>query len=287
MATGNGYYNATLGFYQAKTDFSWNTYLGDSAGTDWDAWQFWDSNGISLGVPVVPELPLTFTTDIIDNGSKQLINPLINVEASHSATITIAHGDTIDSSGGAIDSATSVVISPNTSTVDAINARFFQVTISVDNDGDSAGETDNEETFVIPHIRNINVELSTNKITRTIKDLDSSTLSGSVGIRQLDTGSIAGIGTIEAIITQPHTVVTKYVADDYVVEGDSGDGNYFLLDTGVTPFIFIDKATSPPTLNIFDANTFGARKNIDCTFDAVVTGMVQIATDSTGSIKEQ
>ena len=286
MATGNGYFNRGEGYYQAKTTVTWNTYLGDSTGTDWDAWQFWDSNGISLGVPIEPELPLTFTTDIIDNGSVQLVNPLITVDASHSATITIQHGNTIDSSGGAIDSPTSVTISPNTSSVEAIKARFFIVTVSVDNDEDSAGVSDDENTFVMPFIKNINVQLSSDKITRTVNDLDSSTLSGSVGIRQLDAGSVSGIGSVEAIITQPHTVVSKYVADDYVVEGDSGDGNYFLLDTGVTPFIFIDKSTTPPTLNIFDANTFGARKNIDCTFDAIVTGMKQISTDSTGSIRE-
>ena len=286
MATGNGYYNRGAGYYQAKTTVTWDTYLGDSTGTDWDAWQFWDSNGISLGVPIEPELPLTFTTDIIDNGSVQLVNPLITVEASHSATLTIQYGNTIDSSGGAIDSPTSVTISPNTSSVEAIKARFFIVTVSVDNDEDSAGVTVDENTFVMPYIKNINVQLSTDKITRTVNDLNSSTLSGSIGIRQLDAGSISGIGSVEAIITQPHTVVSKYVADDYVVEGDSGDGNYFLTDTGVTPFIFIDKSTTPPTLNIFDANTFGARKNIDCTFDAIVTGMKQISTDSTGSIRE-
>ena len=285
MATGNGYYNRGEGYYQAQTTVTWDTY-GDSAGTGWDFWQFWDSNGISLGVPIEPELPLTFTTDIIDNGSVQLVNPLITVEASHSATLTIQYGNTIDSSGGAIDSPTSVTISPNTSSVEAIKARYFIVTVSVDNDEDSAGVTVDENTFVMPYIKNINVQLSTDKITRTVNDLNSDTLSGSVGIRQLDAGSISGIGSVEAIITQPHTVVSKYVADDYVVEGDSGDGNYFLLDTGVTPFIFIDKSTTPPTLNIFDANTFGARKNIDCTFDAIVTGMKQISTDSTGSIRE-
>ena len=280
MATGNGYYNASLGRYQAKTAVTWDTYLGDSAGNDWAAWQLWDSNGVSIGVPVVPELPLTFTTDVIDYGSKQLLNPLVNISASHPATVTIYYGDTVDSAGGAIDSPSSVTIAPSTSAISAINARYFQFQFSVDNAEDSAGFSIDDITFVMPYISNIEINLSQETVTRTLKDIATSTLSGSVGIRQLDSNTITGIGTINSIVCQPHLPVYLYVADDYVASG------YITTQTTTTPVIYIDKSTTPPTLYIYDIDTFGHRTPTDAVFDAIATGLKAIESDGAGNIVE-
>lgn len=278
MATGNGYYNDSLGRYQAKTTVTWETYLGDSSGNDWDAWQLWDSNGVSIGVPVVPELPLEFTTDVIDYGSKQLLNPLVTITASHPATITIYYGDTVDSAGGDIDSPSSVTIEPSTSSIDAINARYFQFKISVDNAEDSAGFSVDDITFVMPYIANIDIDLSQETVTRTLKDINSASLSGSTGIRQLD--NLTGIGTVNSIICQAHVPVPKYVADNYVTSG------YITSDSPSTPIIYIDKSTTPPTLNIYDIDTFGHRTPVDVTFDALATGLKQIESDGAGNIVE-
>jgi len=282
MATGNGYYNSSSGRYQAKTAVNWDTYLGDSAGNGWDDWLAWDSHRIDIGFPVVPELPLTFTTDVIDYGSKQLLNPLVNVSASHPAQIVIESSDSLDSAG-ALVSPSSVTVDPLTSSVNAINARYFQFTVKVDNAEDSAGFSVDDIFYLMPYISNIEVTLSQETVTRSLTDIQSSSLSGSIGVRQLD--ALTGIGTISSIVCQPHLPSDLYVTDTYV-EGDSAGAEYVEAVGTTTPVIYVDKSTTPPTLNIFDVDSFGHRQPVDVTFDAIATGMRQIESDGNGSIVE-
>lgn len=277
MASGNGYYNSSSGRYQAITNVTWDTYTGSSAGDDWDNWQLWDSNGVEVGISLPPTLPLTFTTDVIDYGSKQVLNPLVSVTASHPASITINSGDSLDSAG-AIVSPSSVTIDPLTASVSAINARYFEFTISVDNAEDSAGFTVDDITFLMPYISNIEVNLSQETVIRSVIDIDSASLSGSIGVRQLE--NLTGVGTVLGVVCQPHVPIDLYVADGYVADG------YIIETSGSTPTIYIDKTTTPPTLNIYDLDSYGHRKTVDVKFDAVVTGMAQIESDGNGNIVE-
>ena len=83
------------------------------------------------------------------------------------------------------------------------------------------------------------------------------------------------------MIAQPHLPNDDpYVASGYVASG------YFQDAVPVTPYIFIDKTTTPPTLYIYDIETSGSRVSVDCVFDAVAIGLRSLSSDSLGNIKE-
>jgi hypothetical protein len=69
-------------------------------------------------------------------------------------------------------------------------------------------------------------------------------------------------------------VTDSYVAADYVENSI----------TTATPVIFVDKSTDPVTLNIYDIDSYGKRKAMDCTFDAMVQGLPSMKTANNGSI---
>jgi len=280
MGIGNGYYNETIGAYEAKTAITWDDYDASSVGNNWDNWQTWLSIQPDIGLPFIPNLPLEYTTDLIDFGSKQLINPVVTVVASTTPDLVIYYGDTIDSSGGSIDNASSVTINSATTTVNAIKARYFQIKVSVGNEEDSAGAVDENNIYVIPYISSIDVELKTEKRTVTITDLETYELSGSVGLRTLDNDMINGIGTVSSIICQAHLPAPRYMQDGYV------DAGYTVTLLPETPIVLVDKATTPPVLNIFDIDTFGHRTRIDCTIDAVVTGLPTLRRSDSGNLVE-
>ena len=262
MGAGNGYYNDTFGYYQAKTNLTWNTYDADSTGNDWSAWTTWDSNNVTIGMPVQPELPLVYTTDVIDYGSVSVFNPTINIDASTIPTMIIYYGNELASAGG-IDSPSSVTINEDTTTVDAIEARYVQVDVSVDTEGDSAGDTFGGDL------------------------INSANLSGSIGRRTLDSGTLGGIGSISTMVTQVHLPEPKYVTTGYVVQDvDSADDDYISATTSQTPVVYINKDTNPPVLNIFDFDTYSHREPIDCVFDAMVSGLPQLRRSLDGNLVE-
>jgi hypothetical protein len=259
---GNGYYDRFAAQYLPKSVETWDDYTGSSAGDDWDSLTTWE------GTPV---LPLTFTTEVVDYGSSELLNYIATVDANFPVDIDVLYGETVDSAGGDIDSPTTISVTPSSS-LTAAKARYWQFAISITRD--SAGEA-------TPRIEDVNVSLSAETLQRTVTDIDSSTLSGSVGVRQL--AALQGIGTVSSIITQVHLPVgAPYVEDTYVASG------YFeTADAGTeTPYIFVNKATTPPTLNIYDIDTYGKRKLVDCTFDALAVGLPALTSDSLGNIKE-
>jgi len=262
MATGNGYY--AEGRYQPKSTQTWDDLTGN-----WDAYVGWG---------FTPALPLTYTTNIVDFGAIEYINFLTNVECTGNLTTTVYYGNTIDSSGGAIDGVSSVTYNVGDTPV-AVKARYFQFAFSLNYEDSAGGET--------PNIFSIDTNLSTKKITVSLDSIDSSTLNGSVGQRELVIEqSVAGIST--AVIT-PHltTVTTRYVATDYVASDDSAGELYVeeSTTTGVIPYVAIDKTTDPITLNIYNLDTYG-KTAIDCTFDAFVTGLPAMTVDATGNIVE-
>jgi len=258
---GNGYYDKTARTYLPKSVETWDDYQGTSAGDDWDSWTSWQGT---------PLLPLTFTTTITDYGSTELLNYYFNINASAPADIEVRYGDTVDSSGGSIDSYSTLTITPGSTGLTAKKARYWQFKVTLDY-ADSAGDG------VIPAIYSLDSQLNAERVTKTLSDIDSSTLSGSTGVRQIS--AIAGIGSIASIVTQAHLVTTTYVADSYVADD-------YVEETvsTVTPAIYVDKSTDPVTLNIYDIDSYGKRKSIDCTFDAIVTGSVTMVSDNLGNI---
>ena len=251
---GNGYF--AEGRYQAKSTETWASLTGG-----WDTY--------TSGWNLTPDLPLTFTTGVVDFGRIELLNPLVEISANHPVTTTIYYGNTVDSSGGSIDSPSSVTVSPSSS-VSSINARYFQFAVSVDY-GDSSG------VGPVPSISSIRTDLSA-RLTQITKDsIDSSTLPGSVGERELEVADLAGVKT--AIIT-PHVVSNTYVTSGYVTSG-------YVSSTGTVsiPIVAIDKTSSPVVVNIYDADTYGKTK-IDCVFDAVLEGLPVVESDANGNIRE-
>jgi hypothetical protein len=249
---GNGYF--AEGQYQPKSTETWASL---SAG--WDTYTSWS---------FTPDLPLTFTTGVVDFGRKELLNPLIEISANHPVTTTIYYGDTVDSSGGSIDSPSSVTVTPQTS-VSSINARYFQFAVSIDY-GDSSG------IGPIPNLSSLRTDLSA-RLTQITKDsIDSSTLGGSLGARELTVDDLAGVKT--AVVT-PHATQDTYVATGYVASG------YVATGTLSLPHITLDKTTDPITLVIRDLNTYG-KTTIECVFDAIIEGLPTIESDANGNIRE-
>lgn len=286
MGVGNGYFNETYGYYQAKTNLTWDTYDAASSGNDWDSWVVWDSNNVTVGMPVQPELPLVYTTDIIDYGSIAVFNVNINVDATNAPTYTIRYGNTLESAGQ-IDVAGTISVDADTTTVAPISARYVQVDVSVDTQFDSAGDTNDSDLIYMPYIKSINVELKAEQRQKFLKDINSATLSGTTGRRTLSSDTIAGIGSVSSIVCQVHLPDPKYVAIDYVEQDvDSAEDDYISSFTNETPVIYVNKDSVPPELNIFDFDTYSHRERTECVFDAIVTGLPQLRRDATGNLVE-
>lgn len=257
---GNGYYDPDQGLYLPKSVETWDDFTGSSAGDDWDSMTSWEGT---------PALPLTFTSGILDFGSSELLNYILTIDANYPANTTVSYGETVDSSGGAIDSPSTINVTPSSS-LNAAKGRYWQFQVSVDRDSASQ---------FLPYIQSVDVKLSGETVQRTITDINSNTLSGSTGVRQV--AALQGIGTVSSMICQPHLPsADPYVADSYVA------ADYFEGATPETPYIFIDKTTTPPTLYIYDIDTYGKRKAVDCVFDAIAVGLRSLTSDSDGNIKE-
>lgn len=248
---GNGYFDSSLGQYRPKSTDAWTDYA------TWSAWTSWDAT---------PVLPLTFTTAVTDFGSSELLNYVLNVDTNYPFTVDVKYADTVDSAG-ALVSPTTISVSPN-DTLSAAKGRYWQFVISVDRDS---------ATLELPYIASISSRLSAETIQRSVTDIDTSTLSGSTGQRQLD--SLQGISTVTSVVTQPHDAgADPYVVSDYVAT------DYFEGAAITVPVIFVDKTTTPLTLNIYNAN--GNYSRVDCTLDAVVQGLPGLSADSLGNIIE-
>lgn len=265
---GNGFY--AEGVYQPFSQESWDDLAtADSAGytgpNDWDTWTEWN---------LTPRYPLTFTTPIIDAGRIDTFLPLCNYGGTGNVTITVQSGNTVDSSGGAIDSPASVTIN-NGDDVSAIKARFFQYTFSTTFE-DSAGGNDR------PVITSIDTTLFGEKESATFESIDSSTLSGSTGQRTLVVDKPITVTTVTTMIHNPDT--SPYFVDS----GDSAGGIYVADDyvtAGVAtrPVMYVDKTSTNPVLHIYDTNSADGATRVDVTFDAVVQGVPK-ATMSNGTI---
>lgn len=258
---GNGYYDKGSRAYLPYSVETWDDYQGTSAGDDWDSLSTWQGT---------PSLPLEFVSTVTDYGSSEILNYFLEVDASVPVDVEVRYGDTVDSAGGSIDSYSTVSVTPETTGLTAKKGRYWQFKITLDYDN-SAGSDG------VPALKSLRSDLSAERVTQTIADIDSSTLGGSLGAREV---AVSGsISSVVSIITQPHAVSSNYVQVSYVASDYVESAA-----TTSTPAIFVDKSTDPVTLNIYDIDSYGKRKTIDCTFDAIITGNVAMQSDATGSI---
>lgn len=239
-----GYYDKSSGTYKSLPAETWASY------TNWSTFTSWAGT---------PSDTVTFSTGLFDGGKIDYFNPTVLVDASIPVDITINYGNTVDSSGGAIDSPTSVNLTPNTNPVAGILARYFQFDITLTRD--SATQAD-------PEIFAIDVNLSNQLKQIQQSDIDTSTLAGSVGARQLTFN--VQTGKIVNLLVQVHSNTLN--------EDSAGDS--------VTPMVFVDKTSSPAVLNIFDIDTYGKRTRVDCVVDVQATTLPLLQTDVLGNLVE-
>lgn len=239
---GTGYFDKTTRTYKSLPTETWADY------TNWSTFTSWSGT---------PGDSVTFTTQIYDAGKVDWWNTLVDVRATLPATITVRTGETLESAG-AIDVASTTVITPNTSPVAAIYGRYYEFDITLDRDSASLSD---------PEIFSINVAFNNTTRTITQSDINTSTLSGSVGQRQL-TFNIS-TGKITNLLLQPHVTGLEDSAGEPTV-----------------PVVLINKSTTPLTLNIFDVDTFGKRTRIDCVLDVQAQTLPLIISTSNGSIEE-
>lgn len=266
---GNGFFD---GVYYPNSTETWSSLTGG-----WDTYTDWN---------YTPNLPLTFTGDVIDTGASEFYNYVTSVSSNYPVNITVQYSDSVDSAG-ALVSATTINVTPN-QTLSGAKGRYWQFSFSVDRDSASQD---------VPVIRNISHNLRNAYLTVPINNVDSSTLNGSTGQRELaldvDLSAITG-AVIQPIIpftiTAPSTSVYvngtgDYVATGYVEELYFGGSTTPGSLTG-RPQVYLDKTTSPITMYIYDFDTYGKTKQIDCFFDAIVTGLPKLISDSNGNIRE-
>ena len=257
------------GFYKEGVlqPFSVETWdARDSAGYTWDDWTDWNGT---------PSVPLTYNTAIIDSGRIDLWMPLTDVATNEQLSVTIYYGNTVDSTGGAIDSESSVSYNIGDQ-VEAIKARYFRFEFSV-------GYEDSVGVGNRPIISAIKTDLASDKSLATFDSIDSSTLGGSVGVRELVVDQPLSPTSLTVTPHVPDAPV--YVADSYVASDDSAGELYTEVGTAIRPVIYIDKSSSPIVLNIFNFDTYGKNSRVDCVFDAMVQGIPKATVDTQGNIR--
>lgn len=233
--SGNGYYDASTGYYFGLSIETW-----DDLTSGWSTYTSWE---------LTPSSNLEFTTGIIDAGSLDWHLPLLTFNTAQPVTIQAQYGATVDSSGGAIDSVSTATITPNSNTVSALYGRYFQFTLQ-QGTGDSAGAEDSAGSPQL-FLNNLVIGFNNSTLPLTQSDIDTSTLAGSVGARELTLSKETG--KIVNCLVQPH--ITG-------LDDSTGDP--------VTPLVYIDKTTTPITLNIFDIDAYGKRRRVDCVIDVQV-----------------
>lgn len=254
---GNGFFSRDEGIYKALPTRTWGG-AEDSAGYTWDNFELWDAD---------PGATLTYTTNVIDTYESQKKNPTIQIEASQPATVTIYYGDTVDSAGGTIDNASSISVSPNQSNIGAVKARYFQFEVTLAPD---SGGVEFPNFNTAPYISKITTAITTDTTTKKYTDIDISTLSGSVGQRTLNIGSGGNLNVGNVITQIQHQSITD----------DSG-GAY------ITPICYVEKTATNLVLHVFDVDSYGKRKRVDCVMDIQVEIFPNISSDLTGSIYEE
>jgi hypothetical protein len=240
---GTGYYDASQNAYLAKSTETWTSYATWSAFANWAG---------------TPTSTLQFTTRVYDTDKIDWTNYIMRIDATLPVSTTIYYGNTVDSAGGSIQSASSYAVTPNQSTVNALYGRYFQFEFNLSQD--SAADD-------APAIISINVNFNRTIRSVTQANIDTNTLSGSAGLRNLTFN--VNTGKIVNIFTQAHTQSLGDSAQDSEV-----------------PIVLVNKSSTPVVLNIFDADSYGKRRRIDCRLDIQAQYLPKLSSDANGNITE-
>jgi hypothetical protein len=230
-----------------------NIYTAKSTET-WASYASWNAFTSWAGTP---SSTLQFTTGVFDLGKIDWANYIVNAVTSLPFNLTVFYGNSVDSAGSIV-SASSYAVTPNQATVSGLYGRYFQFEFNLSQD--SAGD----ET---PAISTIDIKLNTKTKTITQANIDTNTLTGSVGLRNLTFN--VSTGKIVNIITQAHIQSLGDSAQDSEV-----------------PIILVDKSSTPVVLNIFDADSYGKRRRIDCRLDVQAQYLPLLQSDVNGNIRE-
>lgn len=239
---GTGYYDPIENIYTAKSTQTWASYATWTAFTSWAG---------------TPTSTLQFTTGVFDSGKIDWTNYIVNVVASLPVNTTIYYGNTVDSAGSIV-SASTYAVTPNQNPVSGLYGRYFQFEFNLSQDS-----ANND----VPAIANIDVRLTNTSRTLTQANIDTSTLTGSVGQRNLTFN--VSTGKIVNILTQAHIQSLGDSAQDSEV-----------------PIVLVDKSSTPVVLNIFDADSYGKRRRIDCRLDVQAQYLPLMKSDVNGNIQE-
>lgn len=268
---GNGYFNQSTLRYEPKSVETWDDFDASSTGNDWDSITSWNGT---------PDLPLTFTTEIEDFGRIENVNYTITVGTNHPVYTTVYYGDTIDSTGGSIDSVSSINVSPS-QTLSAVKARYFQFAVSIDRDS-AAQET--------PYIETIDIGFGAELVSRQLTDIDTRDLvevqPGFDDAAFYELPQFDGISKVTSIVTQPQLDFDDYVIEDYVAPDDS-TFNLYVEGINFVPVIGVDKSTTPMrirVLGVTQTNQTSSQRH--CVFDAVVQGLPELTSDADGNITQ-
>ena len=182
--------------------------------------------------------------------------------------MTLFYGDTVDSAGGSIDSPSSISWTPG-DTVPAVYARYFQLKVSITEDSAGTG---------LAQITRISFNALQEYAVETLTDVNTATLSGSVGARTLDIAT--GFSQITSLICQPRVTSNTYVASNYVASDDSAGEIY--VEEGLTPIphVTVVSKGAAPELKIVDLTNYG-QTNTDAILDIRVEGLRALVADAT------
>jgi len=237
------------GFFDSTT----NTYRTKGTET-WATYASWNAFTTWAGTA---NSSLTFTTQVQDTSTADFYNVITKVEASLPVTTVIRTGTAVDSAG-AIVSPTTSTVTPSTNPVSAIYGRYFELDINL---------SQSSAADVEPIISSVDVQFNNRVESITRADIVTSTLPGSVGERDLVFD--VNVGKIKTVITQAHKQNLGDSAQDSEV-----------------PIVLVDKTVSPVVLNIYDADSYGKRKRIDCRLDIQAQYLPLLASDDLGNIRE-
>lgn len=200
----------------------------------WDAFTTWY---------VTPTLPLVWYSNRIDLGVKQDFNLIINTNAIGSVGYTIYTSDT-----GAFKGEETAHTILNTDTdVPGFSAVYVYVVAQV------------SATSGVTRLQDMNIRATTQSISQTLTNIDTSTLSGSITNRVLPvTRAFSTISTVDISVQQ----VTAYAVDLYV-------SNY-ATSTTLIPRV-VAKTRTGPTIALL--GTDGSNK--DGVIDVTITGLPQ------------
>lgn len=239
---GTGYYDTNINAYLPNSTENWASYATWSAFTSWRG---------------TPTSTLQFTTQIYDLSKTDWVNCVLEIDATLPASTNISYGNSLDSAGEIV-SATTYAVTPNQSIVDALYGRYFKFEINISQD--SANDQ-------FPTIFSIEPKLKTEMKTVTQANINTSTLTGSVGQRNLTFN--VPTGKVINILTQAHTQSLGDSAQDSEV-----------------PMVLVDKSSTPVVLNIYDADSYGKRRRIDCRLDVQAQCLPELFSDLEGNIRE-